>query len=123
MLQIQNLMDNDLDDTLIMLFEEKNALQLPFIISINSTMKLKKTGTQQILMKPQCSLLSLVIQILLLFDDDLWFGSSEIEIIMNICLKIVIHCLILHSRTIVYKDTDRYFPKQFLLSGNKIFIS
>lgn len=50
MLQIQNLMDNDLDDTLIMLFEEKNALQLPFIISINSTMKLKKTGTQQILM-------------------------------------------------------------------------
>lgn len=49
-MQIQNLMDNDLDDTLIMLFEEKNALQLPFIISINSTMKLKKTGTQQILM-------------------------------------------------------------------------
>lgn len=122
MLQIQNLMDNDLDDTLIMLFEKK-CIQLPFIISINSTMKLKKTGTQQILMKPQCSLLSLVIQILLLFDDDLWFGSSEIEIIMNICLKMVIHCLILHSRTIVYKDTDRYFPKQFLLSGNKIFIS
>lgn len=43
-------MDNDLDDTLIMLFEEKNSLQLPFIISINSTMKLKKTGTQHILM-------------------------------------------------------------------------
>lgn len=102
---------------------KKNALQLPFIISINSTMKLKKTGTQQILMKPQCSLLSLVIKMLLLFDDDLWFGSSEIEIIMNICLKMVIHCLILHSPTIVYKDTDRYFLKQFLLSGNKIFIS
>lgn len=114
-------MDNDLDDTLIMLFEKKcTSITIYSFDQFNNEIKENWYSTNINELKPQCSL---VIKMLLLFDDDLWFGSSEIEIIMNICLKMVIHCLILHSRTIVYKDTDRYFPKQFLLSGNKIFIS
>lgn len=65
-------MDNDLDDTLIMLFEKKcTSITIYNFDQFNNEIKENWYSTNINELKPQCSLLSLVIQILLLFDDDL----------------------------------------------------
>lgn len=65
-------MDNDLDDTLIMLFEKKcTSITIYNFDQFNNEIKENWYSTYINELKPQCSLLSLVIKMLLLFDDDL----------------------------------------------------
>lgn len=99
-------MDNDQNDTIRMLFE--NILLWTFIIAINS----QQWNERKLVFNEYWRSHGIVCQAqwweelsCYYFNDDLWCGSSEIEIFAS---RIGIHCLILHSPAAVYKDTDEY---------------